>query len=164
SKLESGAMKFEMKDIQIEEVIKNSVQDMHSYAKGKGLTLKTEIQPNLPLIHGDKNRLTQVLTDLIDNGTKFTEKGGIVIKAQREKNNILVKVKDTGIGISKENTNKLFTKFYQIDSSLSRRYGGTGLGLAICRRIIEEHGGQIWVESEPGKGSIFQFTLQIIKK
>jgi len=164
SKLESGAMKFEMRDAQIAEIIKNSVQDMRSYAEGKGLTIKAEIRPNLPPILGDKNRLMQVLTDLIDNAIKFTEKGGIVIKAKREKDNILVRVKDTGIGISKENINRLFTKFYQIDSSLSRRYGGTGLGLAICKRIVEAHGGRIWIESELGKGSTFQFTLPVKKQ
>ncbi|OYT42133.1 MAG: hypothetical protein B6U86_00895 [Candidatus Altiarchaeales archaeon ex4484_43] len=118
----------------------------------------------LPSIQGDKNRLMQVLTDLIDNAIKFTEKGGIVIEARREKDNILVKVKDTGIGISKENINKLFTKFYQVDSSLSRRYGGTGLGLAICKKIVEAHGGKIWVDSELGKGSTFQFTLPVKKQ
>ncbi|HDH41064.1 MAG TPA: HAMP domain-containing protein [Candidatus Altiarchaeales archaeon] len=164
SKLESGAMKFNMKDVQIAEIIKNSLEDMRSYAEGKGLTIKAEIQPNLPPIQGDKNRLMQVLTDLIDNAIKFTEKGGIVIEARREKDNILVKVKDTGIGISKENINKLFTKFYQVDSSLSRRYGGTGLGLAICKRIVEAHGGKIWVDSELGKGSTFQFTLPVKKQ
>jgi len=164
SKLESGAMKFEMRDVQVAEIIKNSVEDMRSYAEGKGLTIKAEIQPNLPPIQGDKNRLMQVLTDLIDNAIKFTEKGCIVIKARREKDNILVKVKDTGIGISKENINKLFTKFYQVDSSLSRRYGGTGLGLAICKRIVEAHGGRIWVDSELGKGSTFQFTLPVKKQ
>ena len=163
SKLESGAMKFEMRDTQITEVIKNSVQDMQSYVRGRGLTLKTRIQPDLPPIQGDKNRMMQVLTDLIDNAIKFTEKGGIVIEAKRERDNIQVTVKDTGIGISRENIDKLFIKFYQIDSSLSRKYGGTGLGLAICKKIVEAHGGEIWVESGPGKGSIFHFTLPIKK-
>ncbi len=164
SKLESGAMKFEMGNVQIAEIIKNSMQDMQSYARGKGLTIKAEVQPDLPSIRGDKNRLMQVLTDLIDNAIKFTEKGSIVIEAKREKDNILVKVKDMGIGISKENIGKLFTKFYQIDSSLSRRYGGTGLGLAICKRIVEVHNGKIWIESELGKGSAFQFTLPVKKQ
>lgn len=159
SKLESGVMKFDMREIQIAEVIKNSVQDMQSLADKKGLKLKMEIQDNLPLIKGDKVRLTQVLTDLIDNAIKFTEKGEIVVIAKKKGKDVWVCVKDTGIGIAKENIPKLFTKFYQVDSSLSRRYGGTGLGLAICKKIIEAHGGEIWVESKKGKGSIFQFTI-----
>ena len=123
------------------------------------MKLKMEIQDNLPLIKGDKVRLTQVLTDLIDNAIKFTEKGEIVVIAKKKGKDVWVCVKDTGIGIAKENIPKLFTKFYQVDSSLSRRYGGTGLGLAICKKIIEAHGGEIWVESKKGRGSIFQFTI-----
>lgn len=163
SKLESGAMKFEMGNVRVEEIINNSVQDMQSYAGKKQLTIEAELQPDLPRVYGDKNRLMQVLTDLIDNALKFTEKGGVFVEARREGDDVLIGVRDTGIGISGENIGRLFHKFYQIDSSLSRRYGGTGLGLAICRKIIEVHGGRIWVESEPGKGSVFKFTLPVKK-
>ncbi len=163
SKLESGAMRFEMTDISVVDVAWNSVQDMQSYAAGKGLTLKAEIQAGIPLVHGDKNRLMQVLIDLIDNATKFTEQGGIVVEVNLSADNVLVRVRDTGIGIAQKNICRLFVKFQQIDSSLSRRYGGTGLGLAICKKIVEAHGGRIWVESKFGEGSVFQFTLPLKK-
>ncbi len=163
SKLESGAMRFEMNDVSVVDVVRNSVQDMQSYAAGKKLTLKAEIQADIPLVHGDKNRLMQVLTDLIDNAIKFTESGGVVVEAKRVDDDVLVGVRDTGIGIVQKDISRLFVKFQQIDSSLSRRYGGTGLGLAICKKIVEAHGGRIWVESKLGEGSVFQFTLPLKK-
>ena len=164
SKLESGAMKFNMEDVDIVEIINNSIQDMKSFAYQKGLDIEAEIKGKLPSIKGDKARLTQVITNLLNNAIKFTEKGKIKVTAERSNGNIIVSVEDTGIGIAKENIGKLFTKFYQVDSSLGRRYGGTGLGLAICKRIIEHHGGKIWVESKLGKGSKLIFTLPINNK
>jgi len=159
SKLESGAMKFDMRDVQVTELVQNATQDMQSNAVKKGIFLKAEISPNMPIIKGDKNRLMQVLADLIDNAIKFTDKGGITVRITLEDGKVLVGVTDMGIGIAAENIPKLFTKFYQIDSSMSRRYGGTGLGLVICKKIIEAHGGRIWIESELGVGSTFKLSL-----
>ncbi|OYT27568.1 MAG: hypothetical protein B6U97_01100 [Candidatus Altiarchaeales archaeon ex4484_96] len=161
SKLESGGMKFNMEKVDIAQIINDSVQDMQSFAYQKGLSLELDIESNLPRIEGDRRRLIQVVTNLINNAIKFTEKGSIWVIAEKKDSEIVVSVKDEGIGIPSDKTNHLFTKFYQVDSSLSRRYGGTGLGLAICKGIIEHHWGRIWVESEMGGGSNFIFTIPV---
>jgi signal transduction histidine kinase len=111
----------------------------------------------------DETRLIQVLTNLLQNSLDFTPTVGAKIEAGAKKdgNNVIFSVKDNGIGISKENQKNLFKKFYQIDTSLTRNHGGTGLGLTICKGIVEGLGGQIWVESDEGKGSIFYFSTLI---
>jgi len=165
SKLEAGTMRFDMEKLDINEVIEDAIQDMGSFAYKKGLTLRAEFNKKLPKINGDRLRLIQVLTNLIENAIKFTNKGEIVISAERDKkneNNIIVKVRDTGIGIKKNDMEKLFKKFSQIDTSIGKKYRGTGLGLAICKKIVEEHGGRIWCESKLNEGSTFYFTLPII--
>jgi signal transduction histidine kinase len=97
----------------------------------------------------------------VNNAIKFTEKGKIVIWAREEKGNVIVEIEDTGIGISKENLSKIFTKFFQAETGAERRYEGTGLGLSIAKMLIEAHKGKIWVESKLGKGSKFIFSLPI---
>ena len=161
SKLESGGMKFSMERLDVGEVIENSVQDMASFAYQKGLVIESQISEGLPPVNGDKQRLTQVITNLINNAIKFTEEGSIRVTAEERDNEVVVSVKDEGIGIPGDKISNLFTKFYQVDSTLSRRYGGTGLGLAICKGIVRYHGGRIWVESSEGKGSRFSFTLPL---
>ena len=118
----------------------------------------------IPKVNVDEMRIKEVITNLLSNAIKFTEKGSITIEAKREGDCVLVKVTDTGIGIPKDKIKNLFKKFYQVDSSLSRRYGGTGLGLSITKQIVEAHGGKIGVESEVGKGSTFWFTIPINKR
>lgn len=159
SKLEGGAMKFEMKKTQLLDIIKNSVKDLKPFAGKKKLYLKTILPRKMKPVIGDSKRITQVLENLIENAIKFTEKGGITVEAKQANDRIVVSVKDTGIGIPANEIPKLFTKFYQIDSSIQRKTGGTGLGLAISRGIITAHGGRIWVESVLGKGSTFVFEL-----
>ena len=161
TKLESRVMKFEMKNIQIKDVIKDSVKNMKLFAIEKNLDLSYDVENDLPLIRGDKNRLSQVFGDLIDNAIKFTDAGSINITAKRNANRILVSVKDTGIGIDKNFMPKIFQKFQQADTTAKRKYSGTGLGLAICKEIIEHHDGKIWVESKPGNGSKFIFSLPV---
>ncbi|MCK4491061.1 MAG: PAS domain S-box protein, partial [Candidatus Altiarchaeales archaeon] len=162
SKIEAGTLEFYMGGVQIADVIKDSIRDLNPLTKKKQITLIGQYPAELPLINADDGRLTQVLTNLIENAVKFTqEKGKITVKAKKSRNNIVVSVEDTGIGISKKNLGKVFDKFFQADTGATRKYGGTGLGLTICRRIIEEHGGRIWVESSLGKGSKFILTLPI---
>ena len=108
---------------------------------------------------GDERRLTQVLLNLVGNAIKFTDEGEIVIKASQSNGTFSVAVCDTGPGISEDDQKKLFQEFQQADSSTTKKKGGTGLGLAISKRIIEMHGGKIWLESQVGRGSTFAFTV-----
>ncbi|RLC32437.1 hypothetical protein DRH13_01720, partial [Candidatus Woesebacteria bacterium] len=118
---------------------------------------------DLPEITADPNRISQVIGNLLINATKFTpEKGKITIEAEKRGEEVIVKIIDTGIGISPKNIKKLFTPFLQLESGLTRKHSGTGLGLVICKGIVEAHGGKIWAESQgEGKGSTFSFTLPI---
>ena len=117
--------------------------------------------PDLPAGRGDERRLTQVLLNLVGNAIKFTDTGEVAIKASATNGSFTVAVRDTGPGISEADQAKLFQEFQQADNSITKKKGGTGLGLAISKRIIEMHGGRIWVESELGRGSIFAFTLPV---
>ena len=125
-----------------------------------GVRLRDEIPDDLPPILGDRQRIGQVFDNLLQNALKFTDTGGtITVRMQEEGEYIRVQVQDTGIGIPAEQLNRIFDRFYQVDGTPTRRFGGTGLGLAIVKQIVETHGGQVGVESEPGKGSLFHFTL-----
>jgi signal transduction histidine kinase len=116
----------------------------------------------LPPGHGDGRRLTQVLINLVGNAIKFTDAGEVAIKAEANNGSFHVSVRDTGPGISSADQARLFQEFQQADNAITKKEGGTGLGLAISKRIIEMHGGRIWVESQPGQGSTFTFTLPVI--
>jgi len=122
-----------------------------------------DVDYNVPDVLADPNRIIQVFVNLIGNAIKFTEHGGISVGIYRKGRNVRIMVKDTGVGISKEDQKKLFKKFYQVQKKeLTKQEGaGTGLGLSIAKEIISLHGGRIWVNSEPGKGSEFWFTLPI---
>ena len=137
-------------------------RDIGELAVDKKLVFKTEVQSGLPTGHGDERRLTQVLLNLVGNAIKFTDTGKVTIKATATNGSFNVSVHDTGPGISAADQAKLFQEFQQADNSITKKKGGTGLGLAISKRIIEMHGGRIWVESHPGKGSTFAFTLPVI--
>jgi CheY-like chemotaxis protein/anti-sigma regulatory factor (Ser/Thr protein kinase) len=134
-------------------------------AKDKKIELKLELNKSLQKITADRDKIYQVINNLVSNAFKFTEaEGAVTISTSfygSDTNFIHVSVKDTGIGIDKKDFDKLFQRFQQIDSGLTRKVGGAGLGLAISKQIIDLHGGKIWVESEPGKGSIFSFILPV---
>ncbi|KAF5430868.1 two-component system, OmpR family, phosphate regulon sensor histidine kinase PhoR [Candidatus Methanophagaceae archaeon] len=133
---------------------------MKPAAEEKDITLNVELPAGLASVKGDSEKLTQVVINLIFNAIKFTPKHGrITLKAKETDGKVEVDVCDTGIGIPAEDLDKVFDKFYQVDSTLTRETGGTGLGLAICKGLIEAHNGRIWTESELGKGSTFSFTL-----
>ncbi len=131
------------------------------WRRRRTLTLKLDVAPNLPRAHGDERRLAQVILNLVGNAIKFTDAGDVTIGALASNGAVTISVRDTGPGIAPDQQKKIFEEFQQADSSITRSKGGTGLGLAISKRIIEMHGGRIWVESEPGKGSTFSFTLPI---
>jgi signal transduction histidine kinase len=136
-------------------------EETAALAADKKLAFKVELAPELPPGHGDGRRLTQVLINLVGNAIKFTDAGEVAIKAEANNGSFFVSVRDTGPGISAADQAKLFQEFQQADNAITRKKGGTGLGLAISKRIIEMHGGRIWVESQPGRGSTFAFTLPV---
>jgi PAS domain S-box-containing protein len=165
SKIESNKLELEYQPFDLRDCIEDSLDLMSSKASEKGLDLAYLIEDNTPVtISGDVTRLRQILTNLINNAIKFTETGEVFIfvksKQLMNKNyEIQFGVKDTGIGIPANKMSKLFKSFSQVDTSTTRTHGGTGLGLAISKRLSEMMGGKIWVESEPGKGATFYFTL-----
>ncbi|MDQ3216969.1 MAG: response regulator [Actinomycetota bacterium] len=167
SKIEAGAMQLEMVDFALEMVVENVAELLASSAHDKGLELVTWIESELPAaVSGDIGRLRQVLINLTGNAIKFTHDGEVTIFARVAEDTtagILVRfeVSDTGIGIAEDARAGLFDAFSQADESTTRRYGGSGLGLAICKRLVDLMGGEIGVESEPGKGTRFWFTVPL---
>jgi len=156
-------VELRLKDINMAEVIKPLTRTMMPIVMPKKQSLDVEIEKGLPTVHADEGKLGQVLINLVDNSSKFTPDGGkLRIEAVREGDWCRVSVIDNGIGIKKEDQERIFEQFCRIDSPLDREEGGTGLGLTIVRQIVEEHGGRIWVESEYGRGSRFTFTLPLV--
>ncbi len=162
SKIESGMMDLNFEKHNINDVIEEVVDLQEAVARQKGLTLKKEMDDTIPLLYFDRNRIIQVLNNLVNNAIKFTNEGGVVVLSARKKeqNHIVVSVKDTGIGIKTEDIPRVFEKFQQLGDPATRE-GGTGLGLSISREIITHHGGKIWAESKLGQGSHFYFILPI---
>jgi signal transduction histidine kinase len=162
SKIEAGQLVLELSDYCIQDIAQTVRSTLEPLAADKKLAFKVEMAPQLPSGHGDGRRLTQVLINLVGNAIKFTDAGEVAIKAEANNGWFHVSVRDTGPGISAADQAKLFQEFQQADNAITRKKGGTGLGLAISKRIIEMHGGRIWVESQPGHGSTFTFTLPVI--
>jgi signal transduction histidine kinase len=162
SKIEAGQLVLELSDYCIEDIAQTVRSTLEPLAADKKLGFKVEVAPHLPSAHGDGRRLTQVLINLVGNAIKFTDAGEVAIKAEANNGSFHVSVRDTGPGISSADQARLFQEFQQADNAIARKKGGTGLGLAISKRIIEMHGGRIWVESQPGQGSTFTFTLPVI--
>jgi K+-sensing histidine kinase KdpD len=169
SKIENGKLALEHINFHLKEVLEHLVEQVGIKVGEKGVKMRLEVEKDLPLaLIGDPVHLKQILTSLTDNAVKFTETGEIAVRvslsdrepATSERVKLLFVVSDTGIGIPAEQLSRLFAPFTQADGSSSRKYGGTGLGLAMCKRLVEMMGGQIWVESEPGKGSTFTFTAE----
>jgi signal transduction histidine kinase len=161
SKIEAGQLTLSLEDYSLKDVVHGVVSAVEPLAAEKRLAFKAEVAPGLPTGRGDGRRLSQVLLNLVGNAIKFTDKGEVAIKAAATNEGFTVAVCDTGPGISAADQAKIFEEFQQADSSITRKKGGTGLGLSIAKRIIEMHGGRIWVESEPGKGSTFYFALPV---
>jgi len=159
-KLQSGRVKFNMQDNNINNVIETVYSTMAGTVKKKGVELQLAIDNTLPKATFDSDKMIQVLTNLVSNAMKFTDKGSITIATRRIENSIRISVIDTGCGMKQEDLPKLFQQFQQLGSG-NRKTGGTGLGLAISKDIVEKHGGRIWVESELGKGTTMHFLLPI---
>jgi signal transduction histidine kinase len=162
SKIEAGQLVLELSDYCVQDIAQTVRSTLEPLAADKKLALKLELAPGLPPGHGDGRRLTQVLINLVGNAIKFTDAGEVAIKAEANNGSFHVSVRDTGPGISATDQAKLFQEFQQADNAITKKKGGTGLGLAISKRIVEMHGGKIWVESKPGQGSTFTFTLPVV--
>ncbi len=160
-KMDSGKMGFDIRENDINEVVLEVNKAMSLVAKEKGLDLAVDVDDSIPKIRFDRDKIIQVLTNLVSNAIKYTEKGNITISTKQEDNTVHVIVQDTGMGIKAEDMQKLFQAFEQLDSRRDKKKGGTGLGLAISKEIILAHKGKIWAESEAGKGSSFHFILPI---
>ena len=156
-----GSCRSRSTDYSIKDVVHSVYSAVEPLAVNKKLAFKVEVPPNLPPGHGDERRLTQVLLNLVGNAIKFTDHGEVAILAVSSNGSFTVAVRDTGPGIAADNQDKIFEEFRQADDSLTRKKGGTGLGLSISKRIIEMHGGRLWVDSEPGHGSTFSFTVPV---
>jgi signal transduction histidine kinase/HAMP domain-containing protein len=161
SKIEAGHLVLSLGEYSMGEVVHTAVSSLRSLAEEKQLALKSLAAPDLPPGKGDERRIAQVVLNLVGNAIKFTEVGQVTVEATAADGSFVVSVSDTGSGISPVDQQKIFEEFQQADSSSTRKKGGTGLGLSIARRIIALHGGRIWVESSPGHGSTFRFTLPV---
>jgi signal transduction histidine kinase len=164
ARIESGTMKFAMKTTDIVELIDHTIAVFQGETGRRHISLTREIEPGLPEIIADGDRLGQVLANLLSNATKFTPEGGAIsVSAQSiPDNRVEIRVTDTGYGIDPKDHRRIFEKFGQVeDRGDGRVKGGTGLGLTITKEILERHGGRIWVESELGKGARFVFTLPV---
>ncbi|MCX6138282.1 MAG: response regulator [Ignavibacteriales bacterium] len=159
SKIESGRMSVNVESDDAVSIIASSITAIESLLQAKGLVLKQNIEPDLPILQTDVLKVKQILVNLLSNAAKFTEKGEITVTATAKGPNILIAVKDSGIGIKKEDYAKVFEEFQQIDSSNTRKYKGTGLGMPISRRLARLLGGELTLDSEFEKGSTFTLTI-----
>ena len=162
SKLESKRMPFNIRLFPLSEVIGDVVGIQGPVAREKGLDLKTDVAADIPPAEFDPDRINQVLSNLVSNAVKFTERGSVIIAARRDDTGgVIVAVTDTGEGIKEEDIPKLFQNYQQLQRVNRHSEGGTGLGLAICKQIVEAHGGRIWCESQYGTGTTFAFSLPL---
>ncbi len=164
SRLESQQISVECAPLDADELISFSVSGFIKQARDKGIELSSKVEENLPNALGDRDRLEQVMVNLLDNAIKYTPaEGSVGVSAYLESGAIRIDVADTGIGIPAKDLPRIFERFYRVDKARSRDLGGTGLGLAIVKHIIQGHGTRVWVESDFGKGSCFSFTLNKVR-
>jgi GAF domain-containing protein len=161
SKIEAGQLVLSIQDYSIKDVVHGVYSAVEPLANSKKLAFKIEVPANLPPARGDDRRLTQVLLNLVGNAIKFTDAGEVAVKAAASNGAYTISVRDTGPGIAEADQSKIFDEFQQADSTQTKVKGGTGLGLSIAKRIIEMHGGKLWVESSLGAGSTFSFTVPL---
>ena len=161
SKIEAGQLVLSLNDYSVKDMMGGVYVAVEPLAGNKKLNFKLEVPPDLPAAHGDERRLSQVLLNLVGNAIKFTDTGEVAMKAAAANGSYTVAVTDTGPGIAEADQAKIFEEFQQSESTHTKAKGGTGLGLAIAKRIVEMHGGRLWVESKLGSGSTFFFTVPL---
>ncbi len=161
SKIEAGRMELSPTEYVVADVVGTVRASLGSLATEKGLEFIAVVPSDLPTAMGDAKRITQCLMNLVGNALKFTARGRVEIRVERQDDLLRYGVSDTGIGIPSDQIENIFAEFRQADASVAREFGGTGLGLSITKRFVELHGGRIWVESQPGQGSTFFFTIPL---
>jgi len=161
SRIEAGELSLTLSDYSFQDAVQSVVSAVESLAKEKGLRLSVDVAAKLPVGRADERRIVQVLLNLVGNAIKFTEEGEIAIRVRRDGEAFIVSVSDTGTGIPANQHDRIFEEFQQVDDSSTRAKGGSGLGLAIAKKIVELHGGRIWVESVIGQGSTFTFSIPV---
>jgi CheY-like chemotaxis protein len=164
SQIEAGQMALSKERVALADIIESAVIAVRPLYASKALTLQTDIAADLPPIFCDRMRIREVVLNLLSNAGRFTEEGGVLVRAWREDaagSTVVVSIQDTGPGIAERDKKRLFRPFQQLDNTLRRRYGGTGLGLSISKNFVELHGGKMWMESELGHGTTFFFTLPV---
>jgi PAS domain S-box-containing protein len=161
SQIWAGKMELALSDVDLAEMIEDAVASTIPLIGDKPIELMQALDPILPLVRADETRARQVLLNLLTNAVKYTEQGRVTVSAFRDDGHLVIGVADTGIGISPEHLEVIFEEFGRVDDSSTRKVDGLGLGLSISRRLVELHDGRIWVESEPGIGSTFYFSLPI---
>ncbi len=166
SKIEAGKIRLDMNWVSVEEITVGLIASTYILIEDKPITLNEEIEPRLPKIYADRERIRQVIINMLSNAAKFTASGKITLRIRRltenEQEFVCFSVVDTGIGINKEDIDKVFEPFRQVDDSTARRAEGTGLGVPISYRLVKLHGGRLWVDSKVGQGSAFHFTVPVI--
>ena len=161
SKIEAGQLVLTLNEYSVKDMMQGVYVAIEPLAGNKKLSFKLEVPSDLPRAHGDERRLSQVLLNLVGNAIKFTDTGEVAMKASSINGSYTIAVKDTGPGIAEADQAKIFEEFQQSESTHTKAKGGTGLGLAIAKRIVEMHGGRLWVESQLGSGSTFFFTVPL---
>jgi PAS domain S-box-containing protein len=161
SRIETGRVRFEPAPVKLGEVIGDVVEAMAARAKERGLNVSYEVAAGLPEVMGDRDRLHQVLTNLVGNAVNYTPEGSVTIEATDANMAVQVSVRDTGVGIDSEEISRIFDRFYRSDDPVVQAASGTGLGLPIVKMFVEMHGGRVWVDSEKGRGSTFTFILPV---
>lgn len=170
SRMEAGEMRIDKAPFDLDEVVSVALSTIAPHARRKKLNMACDVPAGLPLVLGDRDKIRQVLLNLLGNAVKFTPEGGRIevsatlaslLPGADDKRAVRVSVRDSGIGIPPEHQKRVFDPFFQVDNTSTREYGGTGLGLSIVKRLVEAHGGVVWVESEAGKGATFSFTIPL---
>ena len=161
SQVDAGRMALSKEWVSLAQVVEEAMVAVEPLFRSKGLTLEAQLPPDLPPLYCDRTRVRQVVLNLLSNAGRFTERGGARVEARREGRTLIVSVADTGPGVSAEDQKRIFAPFQQLDGSLRRRHGGSGLGLSISKAFVELHSGRMWVESVPGQGTVFNFSLPI---
>jgi signal transduction histidine kinase len=162
SRLESGDLPLQREELSLGPLVSEVMSEIEVARADRRVALERRLSEDLPAVLGDRERIHQVLFNLLDNAVRFTPEGGrVTVSAERHDGAVDVHVTDTGSGIAPEHLPRLFERFYRVDPARSQKEGGTGIGLAIARSVVEAHGGRIWADSSPGRGSVFTFELPV---
>ncbi len=162
SRIESKAATLQMEPIAIYPAVETAISTLQKEAEKKRTKVSNSLPPGLPRVHADRNALDRILLNLIENAIKYSDEGmPVEVSARLQPDSICVSVRDKGFGIPRSDQERIFERFYRVDKTRSRAAGGTGLGLSIVKHLVQAHGGEVWVDSEPGRGSTFYFTVPL---